>query len=292
MNKIFGIAGLAALVAAGYILIPRPAAQQPVPTKLDPPFVAAEGKVETLPGREVNVGAELTGRIEKVFVNEGDIVRKGQVIARLESKDIRAKLDEAEAERIVAKAKLDEVAAGSRAEQIEEAAAAHRAASSELELARSNFERYRKLNSEGVIPTASLEEKRRVFEVARNKVQEAAERKALLEKGPTRETIVFHETTVQRTEASKQYLQRLLEKAVVTAPISGKVIHKNLHDGEVVYTESPLPLVVIADIEKMRINAEVDETDTGRIHIGDPVEIRSDAYPGVILTGEIQEIAD
>src|SRR5262245_45566124 len=291
MRILLGVIILASLLVAGYSLFQR-TPEQAVRETIDAPFVAAEGKVETLPGREVQVGAELTGRIEKVFVNEGDAVKKGQVLAKLESKDILAKLNEAESERIVAKAKLDEVASGSRAEEIEEAAAAHLAASAELELAKANFERYRKLSIDGVVPTASFDEKQREYEVARNRVKQAEERKTLLEKGPKRETIAVHETTVRRTEAAKQYLERLLEKTVVTAPISGKVIRKNLHDGEVVYTESPVPLVVIADMEKMRINAEVDETDSGRIQLGDPVEVRSDAYPQMLLTGEIQEIAD
>jgi len=291
MKILLGVIILATLLVLGYSLIPRTPVQ-PEREAIDAPFVAAEGKVETLAGREVQVGAELTGRIEKVFVNEGDVVKKGQVLAKLESKDILAKLNEAESERIVAKARLDEVVSGSRAEEIEEAAAAQRAASAELDLAKANLERYRKLSTDGVVPTASFEEKQREYEVARNRLKQAEERKALLEKGPTRETIAVHETTVHRAEAAKQYLERLLEKTVVTAPISGKIIRKNLHDGEVVYTESPVPLVVIADTEKMRINAEVDETDTGRIQLGDPVEVRSDAYPRLLLTGEIQEIAD
>jgi ABC exporter DevB family membrane fusion protein len=292
MNKFLGVALVAGLALVGYMLIPTEEVRPRADITLDPTIVAAEGKVETLPGHEVQVGAELTGRIQRVFVNEGDVVRKGQVIAKLEDKDILAKLHEAEAERIVAQARLDEVASGSRTEEIEEAGAALRSASAELDLAKANLDRYRSLSNEGLVPRAMLDEKQREFEVARNRVQEAAERKTLLEKGPRAETIRFHESSVQRAEAAKQYLERLLEKTVVTAPISGTVIHKNLHDGEVVYTENPLAVVVIADTTKIRISAEVDESDSGRIHVGDPVDIRSDAYPELILTGEIQEIAD
>jgi multidrug resistance efflux pump len=148
------------------------------------------------------------------------------------------------------------------------------------------------LNKEGVIPTATFEEKQRELEVARSHLKEAEQKKILLELGPKRETIAVQETSVQQAAAAKQYLERLLEKTIVTAPISGKIIHKYLHDGEVVYTENPQPFVTIADTGNIRISAEVDETDIGRIHIGDAVEIRSDAYPGVTLRGEVQEIAD
>jgi membrane fusion protein, multidrug efflux system len=291
MSKVLALLGLAALLAMGYFLVLRNDVTPVRSEGVVPVLVAAEGRVETLPGQEVQVGAELTGRIETVLVKEGDRVKKGQVIARLESQDIVAKLNEAEAQRSVEKAKLDEVSAGARPEEIAQAAAAYRAASADLDLAQTNLDRYRRLSAEGVVPTAAFDESQREYEVARNRLQEAAERKALIEKGPRAETIMAQRMSVERAEVAKQYLERLLEKTVVVAPISGTIIRKNLHDGEVVYTESPLPLVVIANTEQTRINAEVDETDSGRIHVGDSVEIQSDAYPGKIFNGEILEIA-
>ena len=104
MNKLFGVAGVGVLLLAGVLLVPKTENAPPPRVSIEPAFVVAEGKVEALPGRDVHVGAELTGRIEKVFVKEGDLVRKGQVIARLESRDILAKLREAEAEMMVAQA--------------------------------------------------------------------------------------------------------------------------------------------------------------------------------------------
>jgi ABC exporter DevB family membrane fusion protein len=292
MMKLIGVMGAISLLAVAYFLTSKTDRREVPSITVGQASVAAEGKVEALPGLEVQVGAELTGRIEKFFVKEGDAVQKGQIIARLEGKDILAKLDEAEAELVVAKAKLTEVASGSRREEIEEAAAAVRAAVAETELAKTNFERYQKLQSDGVVAKASLDEKSREYTVATNRLREAEERKTLLEKGPREETLTLHRNMVQRAEAAREYLRRLLEKTIVAAPLSGKVIHKYMNEGEVVYTESPLPLVVIANTEKLRVNAEVDETDIGRIHAGDAVEIRSDAYPELIQNGVILEIAD
>jgi len=291
MTKVLALLGAAVLLASGYFLTMRKDVTPVHSEGVDPVFVAAEGRVEALPGQEVQVGAEMTGRIETVLVREGDRVKKGQVIARLESKDIVARLNEAEAQRNLEKAKLEEVSAGARPEEIAQAAAAYRAASADLDLAQTNLARYRRLIAEGVVPTAAVDERQREYEVARNRLQEATERQALIEKGPRAETIEAQRMSVERAEVAKQYLERLLEKTVVAAPISGTIIRKNLHDGEVVYTENPLPLVVIANTERTRINAEVDETDSGRIHVGDLVEIRSDAYPGKIFNGEIEEIA-
>jgi multidrug resistance efflux pump len=60
--------------------------------------------------------------------------------------------------------------------------------------------------------------------------------------------------------------------------------------GEVVMPEKPI--AAIADTSQLRINAEVDETDSGRLHLGDPVEVTAYAYPGKVYRGRVEEIAD
>lgn len=110
--------------------------------------------------------------------------------------------------------------------------------------------------------------------------------------GPKDETLRLLEDTVKITEATVTYYNSLMEKTFIRAPISGKIIHKYLEEGEIVNTMSEVtPLVDIANVEKIRINAEVDETDADRIKVGDPAEITSDAYPGKVFQGEIEKIA-
>lgn len=255
-------------------------------------YVAAEGKVEAMPGFEVAVGSELTGKIERFYVREGDRVKKGAIIATLANKDIESKLREAEGELIVARSRLREVASGSRMEEIGRARAAYDAAVSDMELAKKTLERYEGLYKEGVISKALLEEKENAYKVALARAREAEEEKRLVEKGPKDETIRLLEDTVKRTEATVEYYRSLMEKTVIRAPISGKIIHKYLEEGEIVNTMSEVsPLVDIADVERIRINAEVDETDAGKIGVGDPAEITSDTYPGKLFHGEIEEIA-
>lgn len=253
-------------------------------------YVAAEGKVEAMPGLEVEVGSELEGRIAEILVNEGDFIKKGELIARLDNGDIEAKVKEAEWEFVVAKAKLKEVAAGSREEEIKRAAASLERAIAEKEEAEAEYKRHEKLYSEGVIPMELLDVREKNYKVSVAKVKEAEEEKRLLEKGPKAETLKLYEDTVKRTEATVEYCRKLLEKTYITAPISGKVIHKYLEEGEIINRE--IYMLTIADVEKIRVNAEVDETDIGKIKIGDPVEITSDAYHGRIFRGEIYEISD
>ncbi|TAN75088.1 MAG: HlyD family efflux transporter periplasmic adaptor subunit, partial [Gallionella sp.] len=103
------------------------------------------------------------------------------------------------------------------------------------------------------------------------------------------ETLALHEAQVAQAETNVRYVRSLLDKTNVVSPISGILIERYLDAGEVVIPEKPI--VVIADIARLRINAEVDETDAGRLQLGDPVEIRAYAYPGKVYKGRIEEIA-
>ena len=102
-----------------------------------------------------------------------------------------------------------------------------------------------------------------------------------------------YERLHKQAEAAVEYYKRLLDKAVIKAPISGKVIRKYAQEGELVNLSSAETLLAaIADVEKVRVNAEVDETDIGKIKFGDPVDVTSDAYTGKVFKGGIEEIAD
>lgn len=257
---------------------------------VDQRYVAAEGKVEAMPGLEVDVGSEIRGRIEKSYVKEGDSIKKGSVIVRLNSKDIKARLKEAESELIVAKSKYQEAASGSREEEINKAAALFNAASADLDIAGKNLTRHESLYKEGLIAEARFEESENNFKLAKARATAAEQERLLLEKGPKAETLRLLMDSVKKAEATVEYFNAMTEKTVITSPITGKVIHKYLEEGEIVSDEFPL-IVTIADVVNVRISAEVDETDIDLIHTGDPVEITSDAYKGKLFKGEIQEIA-
>ena len=253
-------------------------------------YAAAEGKVEVDPGYEVELGSELEGRIESFPVREGDTVRKGDLIAMMVNSDIRAKLRESQAELAVAGSRLKEIASGAREEEIREAAASLESAKAAMEFERASRDRHRELFSKGYVPRELLEEKERNFKVAVSAVKKAEETKTLLEKGPKKETLRLHEDEVGKAGAAVQYYSKLLEKTYITSPIAGKVIRKYFQEGESVTKDKAL--AAVADTARLRINAEVDETDIGMVHLGDAAEIRSDTYAGEVFRGKVEEISD
>ncbi|MBI5199841.1 MAG: biotin/lipoyl-binding protein [Nitrospirae bacterium] len=98
MKKTIAAIILISMGVTGYILLsktrPDKETETIIPKKR---YVTAEGKVEAMPGAEVEVGSELDGKIAEFFIEEGDWIKKGDTIARLENSDIHAKLREAEA---------------------------------------------------------------------------------------------------------------------------------------------------------------------------------------------------
>jgi len=259
----------------------------PPPT---PRYISAEGKLKARPGAEMNVGSAMTARIERFLVYEGDHVDKGQVIAILDSKDLTARLRQAEAELAVAQAKRVEVAAGARGEEIKQAQAVLQRALSERMLAEKEFNRMNQLYQDKFISLAKLDNTESALKVATARVTEAGEQLQLLRAGPRRETLALHTAQVSQAESNVRYVRSLLDKTSVISPISGTLIERYLDVGEVVMPEKPL--AVIADTSQLRINAEVDETDAGRLQLGDPVEVRAYAYPGRVYKGRVEEIAD
>ncbi|MHB9119725.1 MAG: HlyD family secretion protein [Burkholderiales bacterium] len=267
---------------------PQSASTSPLQAKQT---VAAEGKVETMAGYDLNLGTgELNGKVEKILVREGDNVAQGQLVAVLENDDLRAQVKAAEGELAVAQSRLLEVKSGARREEIRQAAAALDGAAAALDEARRQHGRYNELLAKGMVAPAAVDERERVMKVAEAKLREIEQQKKLLEAGPKAETLRLYRDQVALALAGLERSRKLLEKTAIRSPIAGRVIKRYLDEGEGVTPE--IPILAIADLSKIWINAEVDETDIGLIHVGDAAAITSDAYRGTVYKGRVKQIAD
>ena len=254
-------------------------------------YVAAEGKVEAMPGYDVDVGtSELNGRIAKIFVKEGEQVHKGQTVAELENEDLQAQVMQGESELTVAKARLIELESGARKEEIREADARLKGDVARLDEARNQLQRNRDLRRQNMVPQATLDNAEAAFKAAQAAVNESIQRKLLLVKGPKPQTVQVYRDQVQQAEATLDYYRKRLDKTIIRSPIDGTVIERYLDEGEGVTPE--IPILAIADLSKIWVNAEVDETDIGRVHVGEKAQITSNAYPGQTFAGSVREIAN
>jgi len=249
--------------------------------------VSANGRVAA--AEQVDVGSKVGGRVIELAVKEGDLVRVGQVLARLDDQELRARLRQAESAVAAAKARWDEAKSGARRQEVEEARAAVEAAQAQLGLATDLRARVQRLFDAGVAPQAELDDARRATELREAQLRGPKERLSLLEAGPRQETVAAAAAAHAEALASAEYIRTQLGNLVIRSPMNAQVITKHLERGSVVQPGEPL--YTLADTKRLMVRTEVDETDVGKIRIGSPAAITSDAFPGRKIEGTIQKIA-
>ena len=295
MKNRIAIAAIAVIAVLAIVVATKRPKPAPAPAQPQSPpgrYVAAEGKVEAVPGYEVEVGSELDGKLVELNVREGDAVKKGDPIARIESREIREKVKESQAEAASASAKYREVETGARDEELRRAQAAVDKAKADAETAKKEASRFAELHKKGIVSRSQLDEAERLRDVSAAQQKAAEEELALLKAGPKKETLKFYADTKERAEAGSRYYSAILEKTQIRAPISGTVIRRYLQPGEMVSRDQQPTIVAIADLDKVRVSAEVDETDVGRFSIGDPADVTATAFSGKIFKGKVVEIAN
>jgi HlyD family secretion protein len=258
----------------------------------------ASGYVEAT---EVRIAPEVGGRVVELAVQEGDRVEVGAVIARLSTADTELAIRRAQAERDQAVAQLRLLQAGSRPEDIrqaaaqaESAAAEVRAAESELRSAEADLERFEALlrsNSGSRKQRDDAATRREVAAArlngARERARAAAEGLARVRAGARAEEIAAAKARVSAIEAQIAALEKDLADATLTSPVAGVVTSKLIDAGEVVAPGTPI--VVVTDLDHAWANVYVDEPVVPRLKLGQKVAILTDA--GQRLEGSITFIS-
>lgn len=201
-------------------------------------LVAAEGRVAAYPGAEVRVAAERVGRVVRVLVEEGQKVRQGDVLAVIESDELRASVEQSQA-------RLAEAEAQAR-------------------LADVTLGRRERLAEEGVLSPHDLDEARNDRDTAHARI------------------------ATWRADIERQRSQ--LAKSRVLAPLSGVLTLRSVDAGETV--ETGQALFSIADLSRLRVEAEADEADASQIALGAPVTVTAQGWTGQAWRGRVEEVAD
>jgi len=215
--------------------------------------VSASGEVK--PKRFVNVAANVSGRIDRMLVKEGDQVRLGQLLARIDSTRFAA--DEKQSQAAVQSARSD----------LERARA-------DLEVSRLAFDRTKKMHDERLVSDQQLDQATAEFEMKRANVESLRSRIAQL---------------VAARESSADNLQ----KTAVISPMEGVVTSLIKEEGEVVIgaqSFQPTVIMTVGDLSVMEAEVLVDETDIRNVVLGQEAKVRVDALDRLEIPGEVTEI--
>jgi HlyD family secretion protein len=248
--------------------------------------VRASGSVEAT---EVQVSAQVGGRLLELLVVEGDRVTAGQTLARLDTTDARLALRRATADRDQAAAQLALLEAGSRQEDIRQAEAQVKGAEADVVGARDDlasaetdlvrFETLLKSNSGSQKQRDDAAARRDLAQArlraAQERVRAAQEAKVRLDKGARPQEIAAARARVASTEAQIATFEQNITDATVVAPVAGLVTQKLADAGEILAPRTPI--VNLVDLDHAWANIYIDEPLVPRLRIGQPATLFTDA---------------
>ncbi len=246
----------------------------------------ASGNIEAT---EVQLSFRVPGRMAARLVDEGDRVKAGQLVARLDDSDLKQQVALRQADMAVAEASLSELTNGYRKEDVAQAKAALDAASAEATRLADDDERQSALLKKEVISQKEYDFSHAALLAAQASQRKAQEQYALMTKGPRPEQIAQAKA---RAEAAAQALalsETQLGYAEITSPLDGMVLSKSAEAGEVLAPGAPV--VTVADLRDVYMRAYVDETDLGRVRLGQKAAVTVDAFPGKSFDGRVTFIS-
>jgi len=253
--------------------------------------VAAPGRVEPL-SEDIHVGADISGKLKSVLIEEGDEVRRGQVLAILQNDDYRAQVASAKADLAEREADLRKIVNGARIEERREALASVNEAQTVMENARAEMERRYRLYQAKVVSREEADHYERQFNVAKARYEEAAQHYALLDHPAREEDVARGQADVDLAKARLDEARARYEKTFVRSPIDGVVLRKHHRPGESVSNSfiSPDPIVTLGNPRVLRVRVDIDEDDVAQVHLGDRAYVTADAFGKKRFWGHVVRI--
>ena len=220
--------------------------------------VTASGKIQ--PKKKVDVSADITGRITRLSVREGDFVQRGQFLLQIDPTVYEANLNRAEATLASAQASL--VQANANKDQAQRA-----------------LQRTKELHEQNpnLVSQEQLEQAQTAFNVAEAIASSSGHQ-------------------VDQSRAGVQEARDQLSKTRIVAPMTGRVTRLAVEEGEVAvpgtFSRETGLLLTVSDLSVIQVKVNVDETDVVRLHLADSVEITIDAFPDTTFSGRVTKISD
>ena len=276
--------------------------------------VVATGRVA--PVTEVVVANKIPGRIKAVLVKEGDVVRRGQPVVQFDDGEAQADLRTMEARVTSARAEVRRAQASVesararwteikavRPQEVERARAEVLQAKERWDNAELERTRFDQLLKNGHVARQQRDSVATEAEVAKARLRSAQETLSLVQAGAKAETVAAAWAQVQETESELRRAESQVPLAIaeldraratlrtgtVESTINGKVTKKMVEPGEAV--DIGTPLMVLADVSRVVVKAEIDETDVGKLRQGQNANVTSDAFPGRVFPATIYEIS-
>jgi multidrug resistance efflux pump len=233
--------------------------------------------------REVDLTFNNSEHIDSLLVEEGDRVRRGQLLATLHSERLQASVDAAEATVASQQAALARLQAGSRPEEIRKAQADVRAAQARLTNADSTYRRTLSLEAAKAASQQAVDDARAALDAARADLKVSQESLELAQLGPRAEDIEEAQARLKAEQARLELAREVLKDASLFAPADGVIRNRLLEPGDMATPQKPV--LTLALNNPVWVRVYVPETSLGQVATGLSATVSTDSYPGKRYTG-------
>ncbi|BAU23092.1 hypothetical protein THC_0700 [Caldimicrobium thiodismutans] len=251
--------------------------------------VSATGAVKPQVGASIKVGARISGKVEKLFVRQGDFVKAGQLIAIIEHEDLKRQVERYQYDYKQALSQLEKVKV-TYPERILSRKKSIQALEAEFSQIEREFKRLENLFKDGLISKTDLERMERDKLVKIHQIESAKAELKALEEEYTKE--------LERAKAQVESARRQVEEAKVRlnyafvySPINGFVSEVTTQQGETVVAGLNAPtFITVIDLSRLEIHCYIDETDIGKIKTGLSATFKVDSFPDKVFQAQVRTI--
>lgn len=252
-----------------------------------PEYQSFPGKVMAVD--EVSLSPKLGGRVEAILVREGEKVRAGQPLIRLEQKDVITQVNQAQAAYDAALANLSSLEQGQFPQQLAQLESALKQAEANYNNAKENYERMKELFNEGAIPKQQFESVELQYNLAKEQYESAKTQLSITKEKTIPESISAAKAQVKQAEAMLSAAKAALDDCIITSPIDGTV-------GAIAATVGGLaspgyPIITVGNLNSVEIHISVTEDRINGLKVGQEAEVFVDAAGDEPLKGEIISVS-
>ncbi|WP_434511236.1 efflux RND transporter periplasmic adaptor subunit [Desulfitobacterium sp. AusDCA] len=283
MRRFVFIMLAAALVLTGCGTTGQQAEKASTGVSKDKPAFIMAGIIDA--NDKAQITTKIPAKVASISVDIGTVVKQGDPLITLDTKDIEAQVAQAQAAVAAAQANLAKVQAGARPEQIAQAEAQLDAAKTAYTNTKTNYDRSQQLFAAGALSQAQLDAAQTQLSAAQAQYNSAQDQLDLLNKGETPETINALQAQVKQAQAALDYAEVQLTNGTIISPISGTISAKNINIGELA---SPgAALLTIVNNDSLFINASLPAGLVEGVKAGQEVVVKVSEIPDKDFTGEV-----
>jgi HlyD family secretion protein len=244
--------------------------------------VVATGKIE--PITKVEVKSKASGIVKKLYVDYGDTVKKGQVLAELDREEIQARVDQARAQLETSTASLNGTKADLERAKVD-------AEGPDVPLLKRAYERADGMAKDGVVSASALDDAEKNYKMALNKQNVAKAQLVVLQA-----KIGQAQGQVSQDAANLKQLEEQLSYTTIESPLDGMVLSRDVQIGDAVSSilvlgSTATLVMTLGDTSEVYVKGKVDESDIGKVYLSQPARIKVESFKDKTFTGKVTKIS-